>query len=150
MTLNTTGDETPDNNTRTSDEDNNNSNNTTNNNTKKRKKKKKKKGNGNGAGGQDERKFEGLSKLDAFKGVVLECRKPAIQARTIRDACITYSNEQKQPHVADSIRYNTPLRTSDFVNEVENPAAYQYEEGGTTKEDAGRKKAEERRVDYMI
>ena len=152
MTLNTntTGDETPNNNTRTSDEDNNNSNNTTNNTTKNGTRKKKKKKKGNGAGGHDEKKFEGLSKLDAFKGVVLECGKPAIQARFIRDACITYANEQKQARVADSILYNTQLEASDFVNAVENPAAYQYQEGGATKENAEKKKAEEKRVDYMI
>ena len=88
--------------------------------------------------------------MEAFKGVVLECGKSAIQARTMRDACITYANAQKQPHVADSILYKTPLETSDFVNEVENPAVYQYEEGGTIKENAAKKKAEEKRVDYMI
>ena len=148
MTLNTTGEETPNNNTRTSNEDNNNNSNTTNN-TKKRNKKKKR-NNRNGGNGHDEKKFEGLSKLDAFKGVVLECGKPAIQARTMRDACITWCNEQKQPLVADSIRYNTPLQISDFVNAVEDPTRYQYLDAGVTREDAGKKKSEERRVGYMI
>ena len=114
MTLNTTGDETPNNNTRTSDEENNNSNNnTTGNGTKKRKKKKKKGNVGNvGGGSHDEAgktKFEGLSKEEAFKGVVLECGKAAIQAQIMREACITHANGQKQPRVADSILYKTPI-----------------------------------------
>ena len=46
--------------------------------------------------------------------------------------------------------YNTQLEASDFVNTVENPAAYQYQESGATKENAKKKKAEEKRVDYMI
>ena len=117
MTLNTTGDETPNNNTRMSDEDNNDSNNnnttTTRNGTKKKKKKKKGNG-GNGGGGlHDEAgktKFEGQSKEEAFKGVVLECGKAAIQAQIMREACITHANGQKQPHVADSILYKTPIQ----------------------------------------
>ena len=98
MTLNTTtGDETPNDNTRTSDEENNNSNNNTTGNGTKKRKKKKKKGNG-GGGSHDEAgktEFEGQSKEKAFKGVVLECGKPAIQAQIIREACITHVNAQK-------------------------------------------------------
>ena len=100
MNLNTTtGDETPNDNTRTSDEENNNSNNNTTGNGTKKRKKKKKNGNGNGGGGlHDEAgktKFEGQLKEEAFKGVVLECGKPAIQAQIIREACITHANAQK-------------------------------------------------------
>ena len=97
MTLNTTGDETPNNNTRTSDEDNNDSRNN-NKNTKNGTKKKKKKKKANGGGGSHDeagKKFEGLSKEEAFKGVILECGKAAIQARTMREACITHANGQK-------------------------------------------------------
>ena len=85
MTLNTTtGNEMPNDNTRTSDEENNNSNNNnTGNGTKKKKKKKKGNGENGGGGSHDEAgktKFEGQSKEEAFKGVVLECGKAAIQA----------------------------------------------------------------------
>ena len=110
--LNTTGDETPNNNMRTSDEENNNSNNNTTANGTKRRKKKKKKGNGGGGGSHDESgkaKFEGQSKEEAFKGIVLKCGKPAIQAQIIRESCITHANAQKQPRVADSIFYKTPI-----------------------------------------
>ena len=147
------GDETPNDNTRTSDKENNNSNNNNTANGTKRRKKKKKKGNDDGGGLHDESgkaKFEGQLKEEAFKGIVLECGKPAIQARIIRESCITYANAQKQPHVADSIFYKTPIQRSDFVNAVEDPTAYQYDNSGTTKEDPYKKKAEEQRVSFLL
>ena len=53
--------------------------------------------------------FEGLSKEDAFKGVVIKCRKPAIQSRDLPDPCWAYSNTKNQPQVADSIKYKKRL-----------------------------------------
>ena len=91
MMLNTTGNETPPNNTTTSNETNNN--NTPGNGTTTTKKKKKGNG-GNGSTEQDnpKTKFEGLSKEADFKGVVLECGKPAIQTRLMRKACVSHAN----------------------------------------------------------
>ena len=86
----------------------------------------------------------------AFKGVVLECGKPVIQAWIIREACKTHANAQKQPRIADSIFYKSPIQRSDFVNAVEDPTAYQYDNSGTTKEDPYKKKAEEQRVTFLL
>ena len=155
MTLNIKGDKTPNNDTRTSDKvynNNNNNKNTTANGTKK-KKKKKKRGNGGSDASEDNLgkvKFERQSKEDAFKGIVLECGTPVIQARIMREAYVSHANAQKQPHVADSIFYKSLLTTSDFVTAVEDPTQYKYDDAGTTKVDPLKKKAEEARVSFLI
>ena len=59
--------------------------------------------------------FEGLSKEEVFKGVVIEAGKPAIQARKLCDAVWTHSNNKNQSHVADSIKYKKPLTKRKFI-----------------------------------
>ena len=76
-----------------------------------KKKKNKDKGNGKPTGPP----FEGLSKEEVFKGVVIEAGKPAIQARNLRDALWTHSNNKDQSRVADSIKYKKPLTKKQFL-----------------------------------
>ena len=59
--------------------------------------------------------FEGLSKEEVFKGVVIDAGKPAIQARNLCDAVWTHSNNKNQPAVADSVKYKKPLTKRQFV-----------------------------------
>ena len=133
----------------------NNNTTTTTNNGKPTKKKKqwinKKKNKGKGNGKPTGPPFEGISKEDAFKGVVIECRKPAIQSRNLCEACWSHSNTKNQPQVANSIKYKKPLDSNHFVTATLDSSKWVVPKtGGSEEVDAGKKRIKEMSVDHLV
>ena len=96
--------------------------------------------------------FEGLWKEDDFKGVAIECGKPAIQSQNLCLACKTHANTKNQPLVADSIKFREPICSTQFFNAVIDPVNYMVMKSDniSLEENACKKKTEESRVDYQI
>ena len=97
--------------------------------------------------------FEGLSKEEVFKGVIIEAGKPAIQARNLRDAVWTHSNNKNQPRVAGSIKYKKPLTRRQFVTVKLDPSNYMVDKddgSGDQFADPALKRTEELAVDHLI
>ena len=97
--------------------------------------------------------FQGLSKEEVFKGVVIDAGKPAIQARNLCDAVWKHSNNKNQPVVADSVKYKKPLMRRQFVTARLDPSNYMVDRddgtGGQVK-DPALKRTEELSVDHLI
>ena len=112
------------------------------------KKKSKDKGNGKLTGPP----FKGLSKEEFFKGVVIEDSKLAIQARNLRDALWTHSNNKNQPRVADSIKYKKPLKKKQFVTAKLDSTNWMVpkEDGSSQEEAPGLKRTKKLSMDHPI
>lgn len=96
-------------------------------------------------------KFEGLSKESNFKGVVIECRKPSIQAQNLCLTCKAHANAKNQPFVTDSIKFKEPIIAKQFVNTRENTVNYTVKsDDGSDKVDDEMKKIEQERVSHQI
>ena len=116
-------------------------------NKKTKKKKDKKKGKPTGP------PFQGLSKEEVFKGVVIDAGKPAIQARNLRDTVWTHSNNKNQPAVADSVKYKKPLTKKQFVTAKIDASNYMVDKddgSGNQVKDPALKRTEEISVDHLI
>ena len=95
--------------------------------------------------------FEGLSKEDAFKGVVIECGKPAIQSRDLCQACKAHSNTKNQPQVADSIKYKKPLQLDQFITAATDLSKWMVpDRNNGTKVNPDKKSTKEMKINYLV
>ena len=96
--------------------------------------------------------FEALLKEDDLKGVVIKCRKPAIQSQNLHLVYKTHINIKNQPLVVDSIEFKEPIYAKQFVNANKDPVNYTMKksDGVTDEVDAALKKNEENRVDHQV
>ena len=109
-----------------------------------------KKNKGRGNGKLTRPPFEGLSKEDKIKGVVIEYGKPAIQSRNLCQACKAHSNTKNQQRVADSIKYKKPLESKQFITAAIDSSKWIVPERNNGIKVDPKKRTKEMKINYLV